>query len=223
MTRFFRVRNWDKFQHYKNRNPPWIKLHTSLLEDYEFASLQDASKLLAICIWMLAARSDNKIPADPDWIRNKCNLKSKPDLAPLFDGGFIEWIQELPSPEQVASSALATCKQNADSEERRDRGETETETETEREISVVFEHWKAVHRHPRAKIDSKRRKVIREALKMYSVEELKRAIDGYKRSPYHMGKNDSKTVYDDIELFLRDAKHIDAGLKFAEQGELEWQ
>lgn len=123
--RHFRVRNWGKFQHYKNRNPPWIKLHTSLLEDYEFASLQDASKLLAICIWMLAARSDNKIPADPDWIRSKCNLKSKPDLAPLFDGGFIEWIQELPLPEQVASSALAECKQSADSEteerQRRDR------------------------------------------------------------------------------------------------------
>lgn len=124
MTRSFRVRNWDKFQHYKNRNPPWIKLHTSLLENYEFASLQDASKLLAMCIWLLAARSDNKIPADPDWIKSKCNLKSKPDLSPLFDAGFIEWIQELPLPEQDASNVLADGKQSATSE---------TETETERE------------------------------------------------------------------------------------------
>lgn len=123
--RHFQVRNWSKFQHYKNRNPPWIKLHTELLENYEFASLQDASKLLAMCIWMLAARSDNKIPADPDWIKSKCNLKSKPDLSPLFDAGFIEWIQELPSLEQDASKALADCEQSADSEERRDRGEGE--------------------------------------------------------------------------------------------------
>lgn len=124
--KYFRVRNWDKFQHYKNRNPPWIKLHTELLENYEFASLQDASKLLAMCIWMLAARSDNKMPIDAEWIKNKCNLKSKVDLTPLFDGGFIEEIQELPSAEQDASNVLAARKQIATSEERRDRGETES-------------------------------------------------------------------------------------------------
>jgi len=26
-----RVKNWGKFQHYKDRNPPWIKLHRGLL------------------------------------------------------------------------------------------------------------------------------------------------------------------------------------------------
>lgn len=123
----FQVRNWTKFQHYKNRNPPWIKLHTELLENYEFARLPDASKLLALCIWLLAARSDNRIPADPAWIQSKCNLKSKPDLQPLLDGGFIEWIQELPSSEQVASTTLADCQQSADSEKRRDRGEKEAD------------------------------------------------------------------------------------------------
>lgn len=214
----FCVRNWDKFQHYKNRNPPWIKLHTELLENYEFASLQDASKLLAICIWMLAARSDNRIPADVDWIKSKCNLKSKVDLEPLFSGGFIEWIQELPSTEHTASNTLAERKQNADSEERRDRGETEDV------VRVVFDHWKAEHNHPKAQIDTKRHKLIREALKTYSADDLKSAISGYRHSPYHMGQNDKKTVYDDIELFLRDAKHIDAGIKLKAQGApQQWQ
>lgn len=27
----FKVRNWEQFQHYKDRNPPWIKLHFALL------------------------------------------------------------------------------------------------------------------------------------------------------------------------------------------------
>lgn len=121
----FRVRNWEKFQHYKDRNPPWIKLHTELLDNYEFSSLQDASKLLAMCIWMLAARSDNKIPADPEWIKSRASLKSKPDLQPLFDGKFIEWIQELPLSEQVASDALADSKQDACSEERQRRDREE--------------------------------------------------------------------------------------------------
>jgi hypothetical protein len=158
---------------------------------------------------MLAARSDNKIPADPDWIKSKCNLKSKVDLEPLFSFGFIEWIQELPSTEQVASNTLAESKQSADSEERRDRGEAEANVES------VFEHWKQVHGHPKAKIDTKRHKVIRDALKTYSADDLKTAISGYKNSPHHMGQNENNTVYDDIELFLRDAKRIDAGMKLA--------
>ena len=35
----FSVKNWDEFQHYKDRNPPWIKLHNHLLDDYEFEML----------------------------------------------------------------------------------------------------------------------------------------------------------------------------------------
>lgn len=109
----FRLRNWDKFQHYKDRNPPWVKLHTELLDNYEFSRLHDASKLLAFCLILLAARSDNKIPHDPEWIQERGSLKVLPDLQPLFDVGFIEWIQELPITEQVASTTLADCKQVA--------------------------------------------------------------------------------------------------------------
>jgi hypothetical protein len=227
--RHFRVRNWDKFQHYKNRNPPWIKLHTELLENYDFARLPDASKLLALCIWMLAARSDNKIPADPVWVQSKCNIKSKVDLQPLFDGQFIEWIQELPLPEQDASKMLARCEQSACSEERRDRGETEVElngheTVVPTDVTLVFDHWRTTHEHPKSKLDHKREKVIRVALKLYTPEQLCTSITGYKNSAYHMGQNESHKKFDDIELFLRDAKRIDAGLEYAEKGqEQKWQ
>lgn len=130
----FRLRNWEKFQHYKDRNPPWIKLHTELLDNYEFSRLQDASKLLALCILLLAARSDNRIPADPEWIKQRCNLKSKPDLDPLFEGEFIEWIQELHTPAQIASAPLAEGLQDACAltEERRGRGEAERASATPR-------------------------------------------------------------------------------------------
>jgi 5-methylcytosine-specific restriction endonuclease McrA len=86
------------------------------------------------------------------------------------------------------------------------------------DVVRVFDHWKTVHGKARSKLDDKRRKLIRAALKNYSADDLCRCIDGYKRSAWHQGKNDRATVYDDIELFLRDAKQIDAGLKHAEQG-----
>jgi hypothetical protein len=84
----------------------------------------------------------------------------------------------------------------------------------ERDCDVVFDHWKRIFDHPRAKMDSKRQRVIERALKLYSTTQLTEAISGYRHSPHHMGENDRHTVYDDIEIFLRDAKHIDAGLRF---------
>lgn len=86
-------------------------------------------------------------------------------------------------------------------------------------VATVFEHWQSTHGHPKAKLDDKRRKVIRQALKHYSVEDLQLAINGYKASSYHQGKNENKAVYDDIELILRDAKHIDAGIAFSSKPE----
>lgn len=130
-----RVRNWEKFQHYKDRNPPWVKLYTSWPEDYEWSQWTDASKLLAVCILMLASRSGNRIPLDPKWIQQRFSLQRLPDLKPLLAVQFLEEIQELPAPEQNASDVLADCKQDAspralareETEKRRDRGETETE------------------------------------------------------------------------------------------------
>lgn len=81
-------------------------------------------------------------------------------------------------------------------------------------VDRVFEHWRTVHGHPQAKLDAKRRKLIRDALKGYSEADLCQSISGYKNSPHHQGQNDRATVYDAIELLLRDAKHIDAGLRF---------
>lgn len=81
-------------------------------------------------------------------------------------------------------------------------------------VVEVFEHWKSVHKHPSAKLDAKRQKLIAAALISYSVADLCQSITGYRNSPHHMGQNDKATIYDDIELMLRDAKHIDAGMKF---------
>ncbi len=78
----------------------------------------------------------------------------------------------------------------------------------------VFEHWKLTHNHPRSVLDVKRKKLIKSALNNYSVADLCQSITGYLKSPHHMGMNEANTIYDDIELMLRDAKHIDAGIRF---------
>jgi len=81
------------------------------------------------------------------------------------------------------------------------------------DVIRVFEHWRTVHRHPHAQLDAKRWKIVQRALEHYPEAALYQAISGYRNSPHHMGQNDRATVYDDLELLLRDSKHIDAGLK----------
>ena len=92
-----------------------------------------------------------------------------------------------------------------------------TESQTRGATERVFAHWREGFGHPKAVLDEKRRRVIAAALAKYSEADLCQAIDGYRNSPHHMGHNDRATVYDDIALFLRDAQHIDAGLRFATQ------
>lgn len=56
-----RIVNWKTFQHYKERRPPWIKLHRSLLEKREWIELSaDASKLL-VNLWIIASDSDEGV------------------------------------------------------------------------------------------------------------------------------------------------------------------
>lgn len=115
-----RPKNWNNFQHYKNRNPPWIKLHKALLDDYEFYTLPVASKALAPLLWLLASESlDGEICADLAKISFRLRLTENEFLSalkPLVDNGFIE----------DASNVLAERKQSA-------TPETEKETEKEAE------------------------------------------------------------------------------------------
>jgi hypothetical protein len=127
----FGIANWEQKQHYRDRMPPWIKLYNSLLDDYEFSCLQDASKLHLVLIWLLASRNNNSLPYDCKWIKSRIGVDSDVDLNELLDKGFI-YIDTsndngLQLMEQDASKALSKCEQDACLEER--RGETERETE----------------------------------------------------------------------------------------------
>lgn len=101
-----RIKNWDQFQHYKDRAPPWIKLHTALLDDYEFTHLPDVQKAHLVLIWLFASKHDGFVPNDAKFLRNKLGTTERIDLAALVASGFL-------IPEQGASDALADGKQDA--------------------------------------------------------------------------------------------------------------
>ena len=217
-TRIIRPRNWRAFQHYKQRRPPWIRLHRTLLDDYEFASLPMAAKALAPLLWLLASEeADGMIHADTNRLAFRFRWDSEgleEAVDALIAHGFFE---VLAGDEASASTLLASRKQN-------ETTETETEAETEggkfekQFVREVFDHWTAVHSKPRAKLDEKRKKLIRSALRTgYTVDDLRAAIDGCKASKFHQGDNDRGMVYDDLGLILRDAAKIDQFIGLANQ------
>lgn len=98
MSGTFSVKNFEKFQHYKDRSPPWIKLYNELLDDYDFGLLPDASKWHLVAIWLLASRSNNEIPLDPAWVQKRICASSPVDLTILKNAGFIQYNQNRSKP-----------------------------------------------------------------------------------------------------------------------------
>src|ERR1051325_9974399 len=142
----FSVKNFEKFQHYKDRAPPWIKLYNGLLEDYEFGGLPDASKMHLIAIWLLASRSDNKIPFDAKWVSNRINATEPVDLALLAKRGFIIVDQE---EEHSYSNSLAECLTREEGQDQHIEKRKEELSSASRSRNDDFENLKKVY--PRRK------------------------------------------------------------------------
>jgi hypothetical protein len=119
-------KNWAVFQHYKDRCPPWIKLHRDLLNDRVFMRLPIASKALAPMLWLLASESKNGIfDGSLDELVFRLHISEKEyrdGLKPLIDNDFFV----------LASGVLAESYQSAIPETER-----ETETKTEREKKTL--------------------------------------------------------------------------------------
>lgn len=104
--KYIRVVNWEKFQHYKHRNPPWIRLYNSLLEKPEFELMPDASKFHFIAITLLASQCDNEMPLDLKWLERKMFSSEPISIETLVNSGFIEVYEN-------ASTMLADCMHDA--------------------------------------------------------------------------------------------------------------
>lgn len=57
-----RVANWDTYQHYRDRKPPWLKLHRSLIDNVEYARLSDRTARYLPLIWIIASDDDGFLP-----------------------------------------------------------------------------------------------------------------------------------------------------------------
>ena len=174
----YEVKNWRNFQHYKDRNPPWIKLHYSLLSSEDWVLLDNASRALAIAIMLVASRNDGKIDLSPKglaYIKRVAYFTDLPSHKPLIDCGFLVF--------------ASGCKQ----EQANDTTETETETETETDLLSSLQ----------ANIDGegskKERKIERLNGKRQMIEEIIGYLNNQARRRYRVkNPNDTYTAHADI-------------------------
>jgi hypothetical protein len=57
-----KVKGWNKFQHFKDRKPPWIKLYRDILDDLEWHELDPVAAKALVAIWLIASENDGELP-----------------------------------------------------------------------------------------------------------------------------------------------------------------
>jgi len=155
-------KNWAVFQHYKDRCPPWIKLHRDLLNDRSYMRLPIASKAIAPMLWLLASESkDGVFDGSLDELVFRLHITKKEyqdGIKPLIDNDFFN----------VVSGVLAERKQSAIPETEGEReGETEKETDTPEGVSIeVWDSFVKQRKARKAQITERVMKSIREQAKI---------------------------------------------------------
>ena len=141
-VKFYKIPKWRDYQHYKDRSPPWIKLHFDLLTSETWLSLDDASRVLAVASMLIASRNEGRIPGSPTYMQRVAYLSGPANFAPLVECGFLVVDDEIASENvdsasktsDAASNALASCKQLlADAS-------PETETEKSKPSCAIASH-----------------------------------------------------------------------------------
>lgn len=115
-----KIKNWSKFQHFKDRRPPWVKLYRDLLDDPDWHELDAEAAKILVSLWLLASEDENQEGGLPDAKRIAFRLRIPVNKVNQALTKLSRWLY--PDDIGVISERYQS-----------DAPETETETETERE------------------------------------------------------------------------------------------
>ena len=58
-----KVKDWDRFQHFKDRKPLWIKLYRDLLNDIQWHELSGDDAKTLVMLWLISSENDGELPS----------------------------------------------------------------------------------------------------------------------------------------------------------------
>lgn len=123
-----KIKNWHKFQHFKDRRPPWIKLYRDLLDDPDWHELDGDCVKLLVNLWMLASEDKTHQGILPDFRKILFRLRLKENELKQGLTKLSHWL------DQDDITMISEQYQIGPPET---EGETETQVETERERSSL--------------------------------------------------------------------------------------
>jgi hypothetical protein len=86
---YLQIRNWEKHQQC-DRNAPWIKLYTSLNQNYEFLNQSNSNKAAFVCLLLYAGANGNKIPNDGKFLASIYCMDDDIDIQHFINIGLLE-------------------------------------------------------------------------------------------------------------------------------------
>lgn len=87
--KYLAVKDYDHFQHYSKRTPPWIKFYFSVLEDYGFLQLAEVTQRHLTMLWLVASRYDGFLPDDRKYLATAIKARGRVDWPALISAGFL--------------------------------------------------------------------------------------------------------------------------------------
>lgn len=112
-----RIKDWAKFQHFKDRRPPWIKLYRDILDDLEWHELDAQAAKVLVMLWLIASESDGELP----------DIKKLAFRLRMTESKVLEVVSKLSHWLEQDDIAAISPRYQSDLPERETEGETETE------------------------------------------------------------------------------------------------
>jgi hypothetical protein len=122
------------------------------------------------------------------------------------------------SPSEAPSKPLRSQEQEQEQKQEQNQdnnlvGQKQPDQSIADTVGQIFEFWQKVMDSPKSKLDANRTTLITNALKGYSPADICKAIRGCSKTPHNMGKNDRNTLFNGLNLILRNAEKIDYFIK----------
>lgn len=111
-----RIKNWKRFQHFRDRRPPWIKLYRDILDDIEWHKLNPGAAKTLVMLWLIASEDDGRLPPLEELA---FRLRTTESQVESTVSQLSHWI------EQDDITPISPRYQGDPPEERRERGETD--------------------------------------------------------------------------------------------------
>jgi hypothetical protein len=92
-VKYIAILNANRLQHYKQRNPPWIKLYRDIFNDPDFQALSDSARIQLLFLETLAPEFDNKIPYDLEYLKRRLATKERFQIPALERAGFVKVLE----------------------------------------------------------------------------------------------------------------------------------